>query len=397
MSNSNTQSGGEIIGEGGFGCIIKPGVTCKGNKVKSDKFVTKIQVKNSTAERELNIGKIVKQIPSYKKRFAPIISSCKYNSKVIQMVSRKEDCNIIARKPDKKFIISKLPLVKGEEFKKYLLDNVDNDMLYTLVSSYTYLLYSIFLLNKQGIIHYDIKGENVMYDTDRKIPIIIDFGLSLNKKDIMPAFDDPDYKSRLEDYFYVYAPDYSLWCLDIHYITFLIQEPHKDIKDEIPYMVDEYIKYNKLLKKMPNVFVERFKQLSIKQLNKYQEMGRENAISYIIKYCDTWDVYSLSMMIMRALQLFKNSDTENLDFLNMFEMLLSINMHPDPSRRLNTLETYNYILDYMKTITTKKKGEIKKIISSVTKNALNIKKKLTSQINYDHALSQKISIFKENH
>ena len=225
------------------------------------------------------------------------------------MVSRKEDCNIIARKPDKKFIISKLPLVKGEEFKKYLLDNVDNDMLYTLVSSYTYLLYSIFLLNKQGIIHYDIKGENVMYDTDRKIPIIIDFGLSLNKKDIMPAFDDPDYKSRLEDYFYVYAPDYSLWCLDIHYITFLIQEPHKDIKDEIPYMVDEYIKYNKLLKKMPTVFVERFKQLSIKQLNKYQEMGRENAISYIIKYCDTWDVYSLSMMIMR-IQLFKNSDTE---------------------------------------------------------------------------------------
>lgn len=72
-------------------------------------------------------------------------------------------------------------------------------------------------------------------------------------------------------------------------------------------------------------------------------------------------------------------------------------MHPDPSRRLNPLETYNYILDYMKTITTKKKGEIKKIISSVTKNAVNIKKKLTAQIKYDHALSQKISIFKENH
>jgi ribosomal protein L30E len=148
---------------------------------------------------------------------------------------------------------------------------------------------------------------------------------------------------------------------------------------------------------MPTVFVERFKQLSIKQLNKYQEMGRENAISYIIKYCDTWDVYSLSMMMMRTLQLFKNSDTENLEFLKMFEMILSINMHPDPSRRLKTLETYNYILDYMKTITTKKKGEIKKIISSVTKNAVNIKKKLTAQIKYDHALSQKISIFKENH
>ena len=265
------QFGGKIIGEGGFGCIIKPGFTCKGKEMKTDEFVTKIQVKNSTAERELNIGKIVKQIPSYKQRFAPIISSCKYNSKIVKMVSRKEDCDIVSRKPNKKFILSKLQLIKGEEFKKYLLHNVNNDMIYTLIHSYISLLYSIFLLNKQGVIHYDIKGENVMYNTEKKVPIIIDFGLSLNKKHIMPAFHDPDYNNRLEDYFYVYAPDYSLWCLDIHYITFLVQEPNLDVKSEIPYMVDEYIKYNKLFRKMSPVFVERFKQLSIKQLNKYDE------------------------------------------------------------------------------------------------------------------------------
>lgn len=35
MSNFNTQSGGEIIGEGGFGCIIKPGITCKGKQISN--------------------------------------------------------------------------------------------------------------------------------------------------------------------------------------------------------------------------------------------------------------------------------------------------------------------------------------------------------------------------
>jgi len=389
------QYGGKIIGEGGFGCIIKPSFTCKGKEMKTDKFVTKIQVKNSTAERELNIGKIVKQIPSYEQRFAPIISSCKYNSKIVKMVSRREECNIVSRKPNKKFILSKLQLIKGEELKKYLLHNVNNDMIYTLIHSYISLLYSIFLLNKQGVIHYDIKGENVMYNTEKKVPIIIDFGLSLNKKHIMPAFHDPDYNNRLEDYFYVYSPDYSLWCLDIHYITFLVQEPNLDVKSEIPYMVDEYIKYNKLFRKMSPVFVERFKQLSIKQLNKYEEMGRESAISYIIKYCDTWDTYSLSIMFLRFLDLF--ADEFDVEFFKMIEMILSINMHPDPSQRFSALETYNYILEYVKTISHKDKSEIKKIIGNINKNVASIKNKLKKQIKYDDALSQKMSVFKQNH
>jgi hypothetical protein len=211
----------------------------------------------------------------------------------------------------------------------------------------------------------------------------------------MPAFHDPDYNNRLEDYFYVYAPDYSLWCLDIHYITFLVQEPRLDVKSEIPYMVDEYIKYNKLFRKMSPVFVERFKQLSIKQLNKYEEMGRESAISYIIKYCDTWDTYSLSMMFLRFFDLFEHE--YNIEFLKMFEMILSINMHPDPSQRFSAIETYNYLLEYMKTISHKDKGEIKKIISSINKNASSIKNKLKKQIKYDDALSQKMSVFKQNH
>lgn len=394
MSGS-AQDGGKIIGEGGFGCIIKPGFTCKGKEMKTDKFVTKIQVKNSTAERELNIGKIVKQIPSYRQRFGPIISSCKYNSKIVKMVSRREECDIVSRKPNKKFILSKLQLIKGEEFKKYLLHNVNNDMIYTLIHSYISLLYSIFLLNKQGVIHYDIKGENVMYNTEKKVPIIIDFGLSLNKRHIMPAFHDPDYNNRLEDYFYVYSPEYSLWCLDIHYITFLVQEPNLDVKSEIPYMVDEYIKYNKLFRTMSPVFVERFKELSIKQLNKYEEMGREAAISYIIKYCDTWDTYSLSIMFLRFLDLF--ADEFDVEFFKMIEMILSINMHPDPSQRFSALETYNYILEYLKTISHKDKSEIKKIIGNINKNVASIKNKLKKQIKYDDALSQKMSVFKQNH
>ena len=58
--------GGKVIGEGGYGCILKPGLTCKGKEMKTKKFITKIQVENSTSRREIKIGEKVKKIPLYK-------------------------------------------------------------------------------------------------------------------------------------------------------------------------------------------------------------------------------------------------------------------------------------------------------------------------------------------
>ena len=77
-------------------------------------------------------------------------------------------------------------------------------------------------------------------------------------------------------------------------------------------------------------------------------------------------------------------------------MILSINIHPDPSQRLTSLETYNYLLEYIKTISPKNRTEINKIISSISENASNIENKLKKEIRYDNAMSHKISIFKQN-
>ena len=185
------QNGGKVIGEGGYGCVLKPGLTCKGKNIKTKKFITKIQVENSTSRRESKIGEMVKKIPFSKKYFAPIISSCEYNHKVVQMVSSKYNCSFFSKYPNKKFTISRLPYIKGSDYKNYLHSSIDNNtFLYAIIHGYIYLLFSLFMLNKQGIIHYDIKGENIMYDEKRDIPIIIDFGLSFEvsqKSGLLPV------------------------------------------------------------------------------------------------------------------------------------------------------------------------------------------------------------------
>ena len=88
------------------------------------------------------------------------------------------------------------------------------DIFYYIIHSYVYLLFSIYILDKYGIIHYDLKGENIMYDTTHKKPIIIDFGLSIKKDDIKPDFKNADYTNRLKHNFYTSL----LWYFLISYI-----------------------------------------------------------------------------------------------------------------------------------------------------------------------------------
>lgn len=383
--------GGKVLGEGGYGCVLKPGLTCKGKEMKTKKFITKIQLLNSTAKRELKIGEMVKKIPLSKKHFAPIISTCDYKQKVVNMVTNKYNCSFFTKYPNKKFTISRLPYINGSDYKEYLHGKLDdNTFLYSVIHGYIYLLFSLYMLNKHGIIHYDLKGENVMFDKNRNIPIIIDFGLSIIKKDIQPNFSDSKYNSVLREYFYTYAPDYPLWCLDIHYLCLLVNHPNHDPKKEIENMVDTYMYNNKAFRYFSQEMYTSYRTLSIQQLNKYAEMGRKKSIEYIIKYCDTWDNYSLSIMFLRIISML---NIQNSKFLRFFDMLLQLNIHPDPKERFSLSKSHDFIINHLNS-NIDEASIFQNILNDIVKNKTEIKETLKKQINYDKSLSQKMSMFK---
>ena len=383
--------GGKVLGEGGYGCVLKPGLTCKGKEMKTNKFITKIQLLNSTAKRELEIGEMVKKIPLSKKHFAPILSTCDYKEKVVNMVTKKYNCSFFSKYPNRKFTISRLPYINGSEYKQYIHDNLDaKTFFYSVIHGYIYLLFSLYMLNKHGIIHYDLKGENVMFDKTRNVPIIIDFGLSVIKKDIQPNFNDPKYNDVLSKYFYTYAPDYPLWCLDIHYLCLIVNHPNENPKYEIENMVDTYMHNNKAFREISDELYDSYRSLSIEQLNKYADMGRNKSIEYIIKYCDTWDNYSLSIMFLRILS---TIDVKTSKFLTFFEMLLHVNIHPEPKERFSLSKSHDYIITHLNN-NINEASIFQNIINDIDKNKNDIKQVLKKQIGYDKSLSQKMSIFK---
>ena len=74
------------------------------------------------------------------------------------------------------------------------------------------MLLAIQKLAENGIIHYDMHLGNIVLNKANNLPIIFDFGLSINTNSI-------DFK-HLSKNFFKLAPDFSIWCLEIQVINF---------------------------------------------------------------------------------------------------------------------------------------------------------------------------------
>ena len=213
--------GGKKIAEGGYGCVFYPEINCKGKETKKKKYISKLQFLDFSSKNEIYIGKYLSKVLSKDRdkpllnNFAPVVSTCNVdigkfksdiinNCKVLQKVNSENTVSII-----------KVRYVDMDVFDKYLIDNSDTDsIIVSLIYSYNHLLISLKKLIFSNVVHFDLKGPNIIFDKKLNLPIIIDFGLSFNVNDLN--------SQNLFNYFYVYAPQYYIWPLEVHYLNFLL-------------------------------------------------------------------------------------------------------------------------------------------------------------------------------
>ena len=85
-----------------------------------------------------------------------------------------------------------------------------------------------------------MKGSNI-FIVKKKIPLVIDFGLSINMNDID--------KLNLNEVFYTYAPQYYVWPLEVHYlITFNVNK--EPTQEELKNLAKIYVENNKGINKI---------------------------------------------------------------------------------------------------------------------------------------------------
>jgi hypothetical protein len=319
----------KYLSQGSYGCIFYPGFTCKFNN-QSEKFITKIEVRKKDVIKEFEIGEyITKEIPLFKFMFSPILSYCPIHLSKITNDSIKE-CDLINN--DKKILFStRIKYVGEKSLETYLYSFLEKNNTKTFIKqlfeTHLYLTNSIEKLIHNKIVHYDIKENNIIYDDDQHLPIIIDFGLSF-RIDLLQT--DTSYEKA----FYVFITECSWWCLETSIISFIVKKEFNrsnkitfkkiekskswmeytiNINDILSIIDNYYLNNNniQIISKHWNSEVETSKEKWKKYIkgifknDKNEMIPNKNAkeiVTILMQSWDTWDMFSISFMYFSLLQ-----------------------------------------------------------------------------------------------
>ena len=225
-----------------------------------------------------------------------------------------------------------IPYVNQIEFTDIISNYSSKEIILTIIESYKYILISLQKLIDINVVHFDLKLENILFKKKTSNPRIIDFGISIPILDLTPN----NYKT----YFYIYAPSYYVWCLEINIINYLLHKTQSNLSsNEADLIATSYVANNKALEIFSDDFKLKFLEAAKKEVKKYVNIDRNEAITKLISYYRTWDNYSIAIVFLRIIALLFPTDLHKNKFIILFSQLLLLNIHPNPLKRLTIPQT----------------------------------------------------------
>jgi serine/threonine protein kinase len=202
ITNSSTLKGGKVIASGGFGCVFKPAIKCKGQK-RNEKYVTKLmKIKYAKSEYKgiQKYKEMLDGIPNYSDYFLvdgfSICEPDKLDEEDLQKFDKK--CSALKKmKITSSNVNSNLDKLRslnmpygGVDVGDYIeTTRMDYKKLSKMnISLIELLKKGILPMNEKGIYHCDIKDSNILVQEnplrEGKLKTrLIDWGLSTAFKD----------------------------------------------------------------------------------------------------------------------------------------------------------------------------------------------------------------------
>jgi hypothetical protein len=344
----------DLISQGTYGCIFKPGMNCKG-EIEKEGYITKIQYDQETTQNEVDIGKILLnnsdldpyQDPDqdkkkdYEERFAPILDSCSISLGLIKD-DFIEKCKVIKDNALANHFYSNRIRYVGKytlfDYFSMLIQESNKSKFMSFCSQFhIYLLDSVLLLKEKNIIHFDLKENNILINQKRNVPVIIDFGLSISMDLLLKKPMDPYLYTKT---FYAYYDKYPPWCLEIVLISFIVsnvsvnsiwgggdekkskRRKPKKIKESDFVWISRIVKKEDLLSIVDHYFEENpvLKMISLDTRKKYKNNWNDwiqkiytdkkstvfgmFMVNKLIEAWTTWDTFGLSVIFFRLLHKF---------------------------------------------------------------------------------------------
>lgn len=340
----NEQVKRKVIGQGTYGCIIKPAYT-KSKKIKQTK-ISKVGLMNDTNKNEVKIGGKIRSISNYKNFFSPILQSTElylHSTKEVET----QDCHLVLKNEQRN------PVPEKEEGNKYNIHTMDYVGKYCLeehfiellktksiqyihshvIQSHIHLLKGFVELKKANLIHFDLNGGNVMVSDKRQKPILIDFGLS---------FDAPEkgVSLKIEDTpFFTYSSDFNPWCIDIIVVSYYVQKKKQFLHEtvvnskELLGLLNDQLETNSNIfsKYMNNSEKETYKTNMKGYFNSWNGKSAMDLYHDLYKMRFTWDNYAGAVLMLK---LVKNMELHS-PFMDSYKSLLIKTLIAAPNKRVD--------------------------------------------------------------
>ena len=273
---------------------------------------------------EMNVCEILKNISYYENYFLLLKE---FNTIKIANIDKHILINEKYEK-DKKtqnFILCKYKNINLINFTVFIY-NLPTPKLFIfhLLDSYKYLLNTLIMVNEKNICFFHLSAKNIFF-TDHYKPIIKNFENSI----ILDNLKNDYFIKIIEN-----SEDVTNKPLEVFLLNYLIRFDEESLSESlIDIICEKYIKNLKFLEFFSKDYNKKYKNECIKTLKKYINKPKEIIMNDILKYINTWDNYSISILYLDIVIIMIKTFSLKGTFINKFVTILLKNILPEPSKR----------------------------------------------------------------
>lgn len=357
----------KVIGEGSYGCVQEPSLHCARAPEPNfdyNGYVSKL-MKTKRAEEELaEFVKFHRYDPKDEYHLGTPIM-CKPDLNEAGVMADIEKCkklspDVKAKPADYDLLVMKyggpdLKIFCKSKINQFLKTNKEekSDKFWLEVH---HLLKGLQFFRDSGIVHNDLKPQNILYDTKTNKLMFIDFGLMQTKKELIRTSKNNTNNQAVFHWSYPLDSGFMDYNSYSKYKRGITNGYRKLVKDELIGMLVSDAKKNtaKLPLKRPEAFELFFSYINLtgKDMTtdaKYafiesffdglDEMVTLEYDDYLDDAIDSVDVYGLGFTLQYILNCFKRHNAVSQDFFNYASSLFFKMYDPNPDdRELNIYE-----------------------------------------------------------
>jgi hypothetical protein len=312
-----------------------------------------IRLESFLLTNEIDISKDIKQIGEYNKhphtRFDIIIT---HKNVQLGKINKYANNALEHLKTDKKHVLCEYTGSKRMKFDEFMaIQPTPKLFIFHVLDTYSYLLDSLLLLNDNAICFYNLSAANIGIAANFK-PVLQNFNMGFTPLRIFNAqsasssslitapeggvlnerrCNFPESSLTKITQIISNTTDYTHKPFEVHVLFYLIIKQHETLTDI-------------MIERICNVFVQNttaieYKDDCVEFLQQYKGKPRNAIIGDLLKYANTWDNYSCSVIYLHIVSNMIRVFNIKNRFFTEFVNILKNNLNPNPTKRASLKQT----------------------------------------------------------